>query len=377
MRLLKNAERYITPELKAFEDKALSAKSRALAREKGLYDELLETLNTDLLALQTSAQGIAELDVLVNLAERADTLDWVQPVLSDKPGIEIRGGRHPVVEAMLDKPFVANDVRLGDERRMLVITGPNMGGKSTYMRQGKSTYMRQVALICLMAQTGLFVPAEYAQIGIVDRIFTRVGASDDLATGQSTFMVEMTETANILHNATPASLVLMDEIGRGTSTFDGLSLAWACARHLAGGVKAFTLFATHYFELTALPEQIACVANVHLDATEYRDNIVFLHAVQEGPANQSYGIQVAKLAGIPPLVIAEARKELSRLEKGAILAPSPAGSRETKNPYQPELFAAPVSHPALAALQHAEVDDLTPRAALDLLYQLKSLLSQS
>src|SRR5690606_9376348 len=218
---LKNAERYITPELKAFEDKALSAKSRALAREKGLYDELLETLNTDLLALQTSAQGIAELDVLVNLAERAETLDWVQPGLSDKPGIQIRAGRHPVVEAMLDKPFVANDVNLGNERRMLVITGPNMGGKSTYMRQ--------TALIVLLAHIGSCVPAAEAHIGLVDRIFTRIGSSDDLAGGRSTFMVEMTETANILHNATPASLVLMDEIGRGTSTFDGLSLAWACA----------------------------------------------------------------------------------------------------------------------------------------------------
>ena len=366
---LKNAERYITPELKAFEDKALSAKSRALAREKGLYDELLETLNNDLLALQTSAQGIAELDVLVNLAERAETLDWVQPALSDKPGIQIRGGRHPVVEAMLDKPFVANDVNLGSERRMLVITGPNMGGKSTYMRQ--------TALIVLLAHIGSCVPASEAHIGLVDRIFTRIGSSDDLAGGRSTFMVEMTETANILHNATPASLVLMDEIGRGTSTFDGLSLAWACARHLAGGIKAFTLFATHYFELTALPEQIPCVANVHLDATEYRDNIVFLHAVQEGPANQSYGIQVAKLAGIPPLVIAEARKELSRLEKGALGATAPAPVRSEKNPYQPELFAEPVSHPALDALQLADVDDLTPRAALDLLYQLKSLLVQS
>ncbi|MCK9469955.1 MAG: DNA mismatch repair protein MutS [Porticoccaceae bacterium] len=377
---LKNAERYITPELKTFEDKALSAKSRALAREKGLYDELLETLNKDLAALQVSAAAIAELDVLVNLAERAETLDWVMPTLAEAPGICIRAGRHPVVEATLDKPFVANDTHFAEERRMLVITGPNMGGKSTYMRQ--------TALIVLLAHIGSAVPAAEASIGLVDRIFTRIGSSDDLAGGRSTFMVEMTETANILHNATPASLVLMDEIGRGTSTFDGLSLAWACARHLAGEVRAFTLFATHYFELTALPEQIPGVVNVHLDATEYQDNIVFLHAVQEGPANRSYGIQVARLAGIPQAVIAEAKDELSRLEAGASTPPVPstrtenaAGSlpghsqprRSPPEPYQPELFAPPVNHPVLDELRSLDIDDLSPRAALELLYRLKAL----
>ena len=366
---LKNAERYITPELKTFEDKALSAKSRALAREKGLYDALLETLNEDLAALQASAAAVAELDVLVNLAERGEHLDWVQPTLSDTPGISIRAGRHPVVEATLDRPFVANDAILGDSRRMLIITGPNMGGKSTFMRQ--------TALITLLAHIGSPVPAAEAHIGLVDRIFTRIGSSDDLAGGRSTFMVEMTETANILHNATPTSLVLMDEIGRGTSTFDGLSLAWACARHLAAKVRAFTLFATHYFELTALPEQVPDVANVHLDATEYHDTIVFLHAVQDGPANRSYGIQVAKLAGIPAGVIAEARQELSRLEAGA-LPPDASGARGKESakpaePYQPELFAQPVSHPALDLLRALDADGLSPRDALELVYRLKSL----
>lgn len=370
---LKNAERFITPELKTFEDKALSAKSRALAREKALYDELLETLNQFLTPLQQCAEAVAELDVLVNLAERAETLDWVRPILKSEPGIDIRGGRHPVVEATLDKPFVANDTVLNEGRRMLVITGPNMGGKSTYMRQ--------TALITLLAHIGSWVPADAATVGLVDRIFTRIGSSDDLAGGRSTFMVEMTETANILHNATPASLVLMDEIGRGTSTFDGLSLAWACARHLASQVGAFSLFATHYFELTALPEQITCAANVHLDATEYQDDIVFLHAVQEGPANQSYGIQVARLAGIPASVITEARAELSRLEASGQPAqqrPSRAasGSRDT-NPFQAELFGPPATHPVLEELADLSPDELSPRAALDLVYRLKSLLEQS
>lgn len=363
---LKNAERYITPELKAFEDKALSAKSRALAREKALYEELLETLNQDLLPLQHCAQGVAELDVLVNLAERSHSLEWVQPQLRAEPGIDIKAGRHPVVEAVLDKPFVANNLRLDPERRMLVITGPNMGGKSTYMRQA--------ALIVLLAHIGSDVPASDASIGLVDRIFTRIGSSDDLAGGRSTFMVEMTETANILHNATPKSLVLMDEIGRGTSTFDGLSLAWACAIHLAREVKAFTLFATHYFELTALPEQIPQVANVHLDATEYNDNIVFLHAVQEGPANQSYGIQVAKLAGIPPIVIALARTELQRLEAsstGKLAKPS------ASSPRQPDLFAPERKHPAVEFARALDPNDFSPRAALEALYQLHKLAVES
>ncbi len=364
---LKNAERYITPELKTFEDKALSAKSRALAREKLLYEELLTTLNEDLQALQASADAVAELDVLVNLAERADTLGWKAPELTETPGIHIRGGRHPVVEQTTDTPFVANDLDLNDDRRMLVITGPNMGGKSTYMRQA--------ALIVLLAHIGSHVPADSATIGLVDRIFTRIGSSDDLAGGRSTFMVEMTETANILHNASPRSLVLMDEIGRGTSTFDGLSLAWACARHLAKEVRAFSLFATHYFELTALPETVPTVANVHLDATEHNDNIVFLHAVQEGPASQSYGIQVAKLAGIPPSVIALARRELEKLESQA-LGPRAQAPAPTASPYQPELFAEPAHSPLVDTLAEIDADDLSPRQALALVFELKSLLGE-
>lgn len=362
---LKNAERYITPELKAFEDKALSAKSRALAREKMLYEELLEKLNSDLIPLQRSAAAIAELDVLVNLAERSFTLNWVRPELRDEPGIAIEAGRHPVVETVLDRPFVSNDLRLDENRRMLVITGPNMGGKSTYMRQA--------ALITLLAHIGSDVPASAATIGLVDRIFTRIGSSDDLAGGRSTFMVEMTETANILHNATPRSLVLMDEIGRGTSTFDGLSLAWACAIHLAREVQAFTLFATHYFELTALPEQIPQAANVHLDATEYNDSIVFLHAVQEGPANQSYGIQVAKLAGIPATVINLAKKELRKLENST-QNPAKNISLADKGPFQQELLLADYTHPAVTFARSLRPDELSPREALDALYELYRLV---
>ncbi|TNE75988.1 MAG: DNA mismatch repair protein MutS, partial [Gammaproteobacteria bacterium] len=275
---------------------------------------------------------------------------------------EVKGGRHPVVEQVLDGPFVANDLSLNEHRRMLVITGPNMGGKSTYMRQA--------ALIVLLAHIGSCVPADSASIGLVDRIFTRIGSSDDLAGGRSTFMVEMTETANILHNATERSLVLMDEIGRGTSTFDGLSLAWACAVQLAEQVKAYTLFATHYFELTGLPDKAAGVANVHLDATEYNDDIVFLHAVQEGPASQSYGIQVAKLAGIPPEVIALARRELASLEAGSHATVS---TRPTEQPVQRELFADPVGSALVAALAEFDPDDLTPREALERLYTLKAL----
>jgi DNA mismatch repair protein MutS len=278
---LKNAERYITPELKEFEDKALSAQSRALAREKLLYEELIDQLNQVLLPLQDSAAAVAELDVLATLSERADTLAFSCPQLRQTPGIQISGGRHPVVEQVTSAPFVPNDLAFNAQRHMLIITGPNMGGKSTYMRQ--------TALITLLAHTGSFVPAASATIGLVDRIFTRIGSSDDLAGGRSTFMVEMTETANILHNATAHSLVLMDEIGRGTSTFDGLALAWACAKYLAEKVQAFTLFATHYFEITSLPETVAGIANVHLNATEHNDNIVFLHKVQEGPASKSYG----------------------------------------------------------------------------------------
>ncbi len=365
---LKNAERFITPELKEFEDKALSAKSRALAREKALYESLLETLNEDLHELQQCADAIAELDVLTNLAERADTLSMTAPTLTTEAGIQIQKGRHPVVEQVLDSPFVANDLEFSETRRMLVITGPNMGGKSTYMRQA--------ALITLLAHIGSCVPAESATIGLVDRIFTRIGSADDLAGGRSTFMVEMTETANILHNATARSLVLMDEIGRGTSTFDGLSLAWACAIHLADQVKAFTLFATHYFELTRLAETLPEVANVHLDATEYNDSIVFLHAVQEGPANQSYGIHVAKLAGIPADVLTLARSELASLEKGSqpLIKPQKLKSREPDAPLQSDLFSDPRASALRQAVEQLSPDELSPREALDQLYRLKQLL---
>ncbi len=355
---LKNAERYITPELKTFEDKALSAQSRALAREKLLYEQLLDELNQQLGPLLDSAAAVAALDVLVNFAERGAALGFVLPEVTEEPGLEIRAGRHPVVERSIDTPFIANDLVLADARRMLIVTGPNMGGKSTYMRQ--------VALIALLAHVGAGVPAERARIGLIDRIFTCIGSADDLAGGRSTFMVEMTETANILHNASDRSLVLLDEIGRGTSTFDGLALAWACALHLAREVRAFTLFATHYFELTALPEQSAGVANVHLDATEYRDRIVFLHSVREGPASRSYGIQVARLAGVPGAVIELAREELQRLEQGApmrTIAPQP--------PTQADLFAP--ADPLRAALAAADPDQLSPRAALDLLYRLQAL----
>lgn len=359
---LKNAERYITPELKSFEDQALSAKSRALAREKELYDALIETLNRDLFPLQNCAASLAQLDVLANLAERAINLNYCRPDLSTGAGISISGGRHPVVEQVQAKPFVPNDLELRDGRRMLVITGPNMGGKSTYMRQN--------ALIVLLAHTGSSVPAEAATIGMVDRIFTRIGSSDDLAGGRSTFMVEMTETANILNNATERSLVLLDEIGRGTSTFDGLSLALACGVHLAERLRAFTLFATHYFELTALATQLPNVANVHLNAGEYQDKIVFLHGVEEGPASQSYGIQVAKLAGIPDVVISRARQELQALENQA----SQSGQSE---PCQNDLFARPPEeHPALSIVAQLNPDELSPKAALEALYQIKATLDK-
>jgi len=310
---LKNAERFITPELKNFEDKILSSRSRALAREKLLYEELLEICCQNLRELQITAQTLAELDGLNNLAERAATLRLVKPQLVSEVGIEIESGRHPVIEQIKIKanetPFVPNDVMLHDARRMLIITGPNMGGKSTYMRQ--------TALIVILAHIGSFVPATRARIGLIDRIFTRIGAADDLASGHSTFMVEMTETANILNNATSHSLVLIDEIGRGTSTFDGLALAWSCAQYLANEIKALTLFATHYFELTHLSQLIPQVINVHLDATEYANTIVFLHTVNEGPASKSYGLQVAQLAGIPRHVITTAKEKLWQLENSA------------------------------------------------------------
>jgi len=355
---LKSAERFITPELKSFEDKVLSAKERALSREKSLYDELLDKLLLCLIPLQNCAEGLSELDTLCCFAERADTLNYCQPEFQNKSAINIKAGRHPVVEIVTDNSFIANDSKLNDQQRMLIITGPNMGGKSTYMRQ--------TALIVLMAHIGCYVPAEKAVIGSIDRIFTRIGATDDLASGRSTFMVEMTEAANILNNATEKSLVLMDEIGRGTSTFDGLSLAWACAESLALESRPFTLFATHYFELTSMVDEVDSVKNVHLDAVEHGDNIVFMHAVKDGPANQSYGLQVAKLAGVPTSVIKNARKKLQILERQS------ANSHEVfveKSTGQLELFNNN-PHPIIEQLQEIQVDDLNPRQALELLYEL-------
>ena len=360
---LKNAERYITPELKAFEDKALSAKDRALALEKTLYDEVIEQLAREVAALQAVARAIAELDVLATFATFAHTRGWVRPLLVDEPIIDIEDGKHPVVAEQVD-PFIANDTRLSATRRMLLITGPNMGGKSTYMRQ--------TALIVLLAYIGAFVPAKRMRVGPIDQIFTRIGAADDLAGGRSTFMVEMTESANILHNATERSLVLMDEVGRGTSTFDGLALAWAIARHLVEKSRAFSLFATHYFELTQLAQEYKELVNVHLDAVEHKDTIVFMHAVEEGPASQSYGLQVAALAGIPNLVVRAARRKLQALEEAAHARGG-----------QTDLFAGgaaegpidPVAteHPALALLNTVQPDLLSPREALELLYKLKKL----
>lgn len=359
----KNAERYITEELKQFEDKVLSAKERSLMRERALYEALLDTLTEKLEPLKQAAAAIAELDVLATLAERAGTLDWTAPELADEPGIAIERGRHPVVEKVREEPFEPNDLRLADGRRMLVITGPNMGGKSTYMRQN--------ALIVLLAHIGSYVPASRAAIGPVDRIFTRIGAGDDLSRGQSTFMVEMSETANILHNATAHSLVLMDEVGRGTSTYDGLALARAAAVHLATASRAFTLFATHYFELTELAGEFAGIANVHLDAVEYGEQLVFMHAVKDGPANRSFGLQVAALAGLPKAVIADARRTLAELERGMhthASAPAPAAASP-----QLGLFAPPAPSAVEHALDAIDPDALTPRDALEALYRLKQL----
>ena len=367
----KNAERYITEELKAFEDKVLSAKERSLMRERALYEGVLDALVERLQPLREAAGAIAELDVLATLAERAETLDWSRPQLTDEPGIVIERGRHPVVEQVRKEPFEPNDLALDDSRRMLVITGPNMGGKSTYMRQ--------CALIVLLAHLGSYVPASGARIGPVDRIFTRIGAGDDLARGQSTFMVEMSETANILHNATPHSLVLMDEVGRGTSTYDGLSLARAAAVHLATVNRAFTLFATHYFELTGLAAQFDGIANVHLDAVEYHDakqgdQLVFMHAVKEGPANRSFGLQVAALAGLPKSVIADAKRTLAELEDGTrAQSPRAAAQNSSEVKPQPDLFARREPSAAERALAEVDPDALTPREALEALYRLKAL----
>jgi DNA mismatch repair protein MutS len=363
---LKNAERYITPELKAFEDKALSARDRALALEKTLYDALLERLLAPLPALQRIARALAQLDVLCCFAQTAARRGYCRPQFSDEPLIEIEAGRHPVIEdAVLDARggrFIANDCRLSPARQLLLITGPNMGGKSTYMRQ--------VALIALMAHAGSFVPAKSARLGPIDQIFTRIGAADDLAGGRSTFMVEMTESAAILHNATARSLVLMDEVGRGTSTFDGLALAWAIARHLVERNRALTLFATHYFELTRLGVEYREVANVHLDAVEHKDTVVFLHAVEEGPASQSYGLQVAALAGVPKPVVRQAKKYLEALEESS-LARSGQSDLFTGAGRDPEPL--PESDPLRDALQEINPDELSPREALELLYRLKKI----
>ncbi len=362
---LKGAERYIIPELQDFEHQVLRAQERALARERILYDALLEQLIARLPALQASAAALAELDVLANLAERAAALRWNRPDLVAEPGIKIQAGRHPVVEQVLDEPFVPNDLRLEPERRrMLIVTGPNLGGKSTFMRQ--------TALIVLLAHLGSFVPAERAVIGPIDRIFTRIGASDDLASGRSTFMVEMSEAANILHNATPHSLVLIDEIGRGTSTFDGLALAWACAAHLAEKVRAFTLFATHYFELTRLPDEHPGIANVHLDAVEHGAALVFMHQVQDGPADRSYGLHVAALAGVPPVVIQQARQRLRLLERQMLRRELPG--RPTAVSPQLSLFGE-ATHPAITALVELDLNALAPERALVELRRLKKLLA--
>ncbi len=358
---LKNAERYITEELKGFEDKVLSARERALAREKALYEQLVEDLADQYRRLSGLASGIATLDVLVAFTERAETLRLAKPRLDDEPGLDIRDGRHPVVEQVQDEAFVPNDCRLEPARRMLVITGPNMGGKSTYMRQA--------ALIVILAHAGSFVPADSARIGPIDRIFSRIGAGDDLTRGRSTFMVEMVETANILHNASEHSLVLMDEIGRGTSTFDGLALAWAVATELALNIRALTLFATHYFELTRLAEDHDGIANVHLDAREHGDRIVFLHSVREGPASQSYGIQVARLAGVPKPVIAQARRHLNRLENEAASAQSPQMGLFSASPQNNN--SDPETDPLRDLIEDIDPDDLSPREALDWLYRIK------
>lgn len=358
---LKGAERYITEELKTFEDKVLSSRERAQARELHCYEQLVASLQSELEPLQALAAAIARLDVLCAFTERAMTLDFCRPELSEQTGIDIRGGRHPVIEHVQSEAFTPNNSVLNPQRRMLIITGPNMGGKSTYMRQ--------TALICLLAYSGSWVPASSAVIGPLDRIFTRIGAGDDLSRGRSTFMVEMTETANILHSASQHSLVLMDEIGRGTSTYDGLALAWAVAEYLARQVKAYTLFATHYFELTHLPEQLEGVKNVHLKAVEHGDSIVFLHSVDDGPASQSYGLQVAALAGIPKNVLRQARFQLSKLEKGDNDSPQ-MGLFTTYEEPEPELEP---DNPVLDQLDEIDPDELTPRAALELIYKLKAL----
>ena len=365
---VRSAERFITAELKSFEDRVLGARDQALAREHELYEEVLTRLIDALAPLQRTAAALAELDTLAALAERAAALEWSAPVLVEEPRLTIEAGRHPVVERFTDAPFVPNDLKLDAARRMLIITGPNMGGKSTYMRQA--------ALIVLLAHIGSYVPADALVVGPIDRIFTRIGAADDLAGGRSTFMVEMTEAANILHNATARSLILLDEIGRGTSTFDGLSLAWAMARDIATRVRAFTLFATHYFELTTLALEVEGCANVHLDATEHGETIVFLHAVKDGPANRSYGLQVAQLAGVPLQVIGAARKFLETLESERDRQRAAGNGAAAASQSELPLFTAAreADDPLRAALSAIDPDGLTPRAALEELYRLRRLL---
>jgi DNA mismatch repair protein MutS len=357
---LKGAERYITDELKSFEDKVLSAREKALTFEKFLYDQLLEIIGLSVPELQRCASALAELDVLSAFAERAEKLNLSQPTLSEKTGIHIEAGRHLVVESVSNTPFVPNDLAMSMQRRMLMITGPNAGGKSTFMRQ--------TALMVLLAHIGCYVPAKNFICGDIDKIFTRIGASDDLSSGRSTFMVEMSEAANILHNATSKSLILIDEIGRGTSTFDGLSLAWACAEHLAKETKAFTLFATHYFELTSLADEHRNIHNVHLEAIEHGDSIIFLHAVKDGAANQSYGLQVAALAGVPRVVIENAKTKLRELEMHAY-----AEQQVKRGNDQIDLFVSQSENPVLALLEDVRADDLTPKQALELIYKLKQL----
>ncbi len=364
---LKNAERYIIPELKTYEDKVLKAKGASLALEKQLYDEIFEQILPHLGDLQLASLTLAELDVLVNLSERAETLNYVQPEFSDEIGVKIENGRHPVVEQVLKDPFIANPVELNQQRHLLIITGPNMGGKSTYMRQ--------TALITLMAYIGSFVPAERAVIGPIDRIFTRIGASDDLASGRSTFMVEMTEMANILHQATAQSLVLIDEIGRGTSTYDGLSLAWACAEWLAKKIRSLTLFATHYFELTAMPEQIAGTMNVHLDALEHNNSIAFMHSVQDGAASKSYGLAVAALAGVPQNVIKLAKQKLTQLEKLSSKSAVKKSDILSLQAELPLLNEDESKNEVLEMLEKLDPDELSPKQALSYLYQLKKMLN--
>jgi DNA mismatch repair protein MutS len=356
---IKNAERYITAELKVFEEKVLNSRSKALAREKILYDQLLDIILQDLKPLQEMSASVAQIDVLCNLAERSVQLNLTCPTISDQPGIEIIKGRHLVVENVSSAPFIPNDLCLNDDAKMLIITGPNMGGKSTYMRQ--------TALIVLLAFIGSYIPAENAVLGPIDRIFTRIGAADDLASGKSTFMVEMTEAANILHNATSSSLILLDEIGRGTSTFDGLSLAWACAAYLVQNVNAFTLFATHYFELTSLPETFIGIHNVHISAVEHDDKIIFMHRVEPGPASKSYGLAVAQLAGMPKRALAIAREKLQELE-------IKSQDQSTSTPKQQlPLFIETVPE-VVKRLQEIKPDEVSPKEALAMLYELKDLM---